>query len=202
MQYIQCDVDCCQPKRTQPLRSSIMTTTSSSSSSTPSIWRNSYSYFCSLTGVNRFFLFAKATGKAIFFLRRYQKDFRFCNDDRKCLKPLGRIVLGQCQLLIRLSVIVALERGVEKRYSVMQQIRFVVTERGSTRFAFQVQGDGTIAAIFRFLFGGLDITSKYYKLADDSVCVIRSLPARVVDYLISFINSGDITFFRFLSQSI
>jgi len=84
----------------------------------------------------------------------------------------------------------------------MQQIRFVVPERGSTRFAFQVQGNGTIAAIFRFLFGGLDITSKYYKLADASVCVIRSLPARVVDYLISFINSGDITFFRFLSQSI
>jgi len=130
----------------------------------------------------------KALWRAIVFLRRYQKDFKFCNDDRKCWKLLDSVSLGRCQLVIRLCVIVALERGMEKLYSVMQQIRFVVPERGSSRFAFQVQGDGTIAAIFRFLFGGIDIRSKYCKLTDASVCVPGSYqPVSMISSSVLFI---------------
>ena len=84
--------------------------------------------------------------------------------------------------------IVAFERGMEQTYSVMQQIRFVVPERGSTRFAFQVQSDGKIAAIFRFLFGGLDISSKYCKLADASVCVPGPYqPVSLISWSVLFI---------------
>ena len=118
------------------------------------------------------------------------------------MKLLGRIGLGRCQLLIRLCVIVALERGVEKRYSGMQQIRFVVPERGSTRFAFQVQGDGTIAAIFRFLFGGLDITSKYCKLIDPSVCLPGPYqPVSLITWSVLFILAILHLFVFSLSQS-
>lgn len=70
----------------------------------------------------------------------------------------------------------------------MQQIRFVVPERGSTRFTFQVQGDGTIAAILRFLFGGLDISSKYCKLADASACVPGPYqPVSLISWCVLFI---------------
>lgn len=57
----------------------------------------------------------RATWKGFFFLRRYRKDFKFCSDDRNNSWKLQGS-LGQSQLLIRLCVIVALERGMENLF--------------------------------------------------------------------------------------
>ena len=119
------------------------------------------------------FLLLRALWRAIFFLRRYKTDLHFCNDDRQQWTSLlcDNIRFGRCKLLIRLCIFVAIERLIEGFYSTFQQVRFIVAERGSSRFAFQVQGDGPIATILRFLFGGFDISSNYCKLADASICV-------------------------------
>jgi hypothetical protein len=113
-------------------------------------------------------------------------DFKFCNDDRKCWKLLDSVGFGPCQLLIWLYVIVTLERGMKNLYPHLTYsvCWLVVPERDSSRFAFQVQSDGTIAAIFLFLFGGIDISSINVANWQTLPFVYRSLPVCVVTWFL------------------
>lgn len=98
------------------------------------------------------------------------------------------------RLLSKVMLCFWIEQSAKYLHHQLMNIQFVVPEYGDARFVFNVQGDGTIAAIMRAILGGFSLQSKYCKIADSSVCDTAFIPVKWQTWLMLFC----LAFFYFL----
>lgn len=116
-------------------------------------------------------LILRALILTVLFLRRYRRNPRFAE---KVSRTRFSIKFG---LLVKVFVCFLVEWATRSFHDFLQGVQFVVPEYGDARFAFNVQGNGTMARIFSsFLSGGFLLQSKYCKLAKSSVCSTYFFP--------------------------
>lgn len=119
-----------------------------------------------------FGLILRALVQAFLFLRRYRRDpsaFRnYKIDWMRCSIKSG--------VLIRIIMWFLIEEAFQSLHEKLQNIRFRVPEKGDARFAFNIQGNGTIAAILSSVLGGFDLQSRYCTEADAVVCSTLFFP--------------------------
>ena len=131
--------------------------------------RMAYHAFSLTLAVFALCLILRALILAVCFLRRYRRDPLFAERSTPAADGLwDRVKWGP---LAKVSVLFFIERSVRWLHDTLQDVQFVVPEYGDARFAFNVQGNGTVGRLLSsVLSGGFNLQSKYCKVANSSVC--------------------------------